>query len=125
MFERELPDLDAFAAGDVRRWAEFDVEVRNAWWTNQRWYRLRGHFRDHEARDLGSHPSRAVLAEAACHGNGRMREVAVERLAVSTAPEALPLLLVRCVDWVRPIRERARAAALSNWTIRRSGRCCR
>ncbi|MGW5744396.1 HEAT repeat domain-containing protein [Amycolatopsis sp. NPDC003861] len=31
----------------------------------------------------------------------------------STDPEALPLLLVRCVDWVRPVRELARPAALS------------
>ncbi|MEU0789628.1 hypothetical protein ABZ342_06150 [Amycolatopsis sp. NPDC005961] len=105
MFETGLPDLDAFAAGDVRRWAEFDVAVRRAWWTEQRWYRFPG---------SGLLPlSREKLAEAACHGNGRMREVAVERLAVSPAPEAVPLLLVRCVDWVRPIRERAREAALS------------
>ncbi|WP_410639453.1 hypothetical protein [Amycolatopsis sp. lyj-346] len=109
MFETGVPDLDTFAAGDVRRWAEFDVEVRNAWWSNQLWSRFPGH----EARDLGRNPSREVLAEAACHGNGRIREIAVERLGAATGPEALPLLLIRCVDWVRPIRERARRAVLS------------
>ncbi|RSM39878.1 hypothetical protein DMA12_28740 [Amycolatopsis balhimycina DSM 5908] len=103
-----MPDLDAFAAGDVRRWAEFDIEVRTAWWANQSWYLFRGH----ESRDLGRSPSREVLAEAACHGNGRMREAAVERLAVSTDPEAVPLLLVRCVDWVRPIRDISRTLVL-------------
>ncbi|OXM67004.1 hypothetical protein CF165_18750 [Amycolatopsis vastitatis] len=104
-----MPDLDAFAAGDVRRWADFDVAVRRASWTNQQWYRFRGH----ESRDLGRKPSREVLAEAACHGNGHMREAAVERLATRSDPEALPLLLIRCVDWVRPVREAARAAVVS------------
>ncbi|MFJ9783669.1 hypothetical protein ACIRSS_29100 [Amycolatopsis sp. NPDC101161] len=105
MFDAEMPDLDAFAAGDVRRWAEFDTAVRRAWWTNQRWY-------GHPARE---HPirSRADRAEAACHANGRMREAAVKLLADSTDPEALPLLLIRCVDWVRPVREAARGAVLS------------
>ncbi|MFI5590761.1 hypothetical protein ACIA5G_37335 [Amycolatopsis sp. NPDC051758] len=112
MFETPLTveDLDAFAAaGDTARWAEFDQVVRSASWTNQSWYRFRGH----ESRDLGRNPAREVLAEAACHGNGHMRETAVERLAVSTDPEALPLLLVRCVDWVRTIRDRARPLVLS------------
>ena len=102
-------DLDAFAAGDVREWATFDREVHNARWTNQLWYRFRGN----ERHDLGERPSRPVLAEAACHGNGYMRELAVEKLARSRDPEALPLLLVRCVDWVPQIRDAARAAALS------------
>ncbi|MEV6645509.1 hypothetical protein [Amycolatopsis sp. NPDC051371] len=105
MFETGLPDLDAFAAGDVRRWADFDVAVRRAWWTDQNWYRFPGG----ELVPL----SREKLAEAACHGNGRMREVAVERLAVSADPEAVPLLLIRSVDWVAAIRERAREAAVA------------
>jgi hypothetical protein len=99
VFEAEMPDLDVLAAGDVRRWVEFDVAVRRAWWVR---------------RDLkpSGRPSRAELAITACHGNGRLREAAVERLAVSTDPEALPLLLIRCVDWVRPIRDLARSLVL-------------
>jgi hypothetical protein len=95
--------LRALVAGDVRRWAEFDLAVR-------RWWRPGGL---PEVRALGRRPAREVLAEAACHGNGYLRQAAVERLAVSTDPEALPLLLVRCVDWVRPVRDAARAAVRS------------
>ncbi len=102
-------DLDAYAAGDVRAWAQFDSSVRNAWWANVDWYRSRGR----ERRALGWRPSRTALAEAVCHGNGHMRGVAVEKLARRRDPEVLPLLLVRCVDWVPQIRAAARAAALS------------
>lgn len=102
-------DLDAFAAGDVREWARFDSEVHHAWWTNQSWWSVRGNAR----KDLGRRPSRPVLAEAACHGNGYLREAAVEKLARSRDPEALPLLLVRCVDWVPQVRDAARDAVLS------------
>jgi hypothetical protein len=102
-------DLDAIASGDVREWAKFDIEVHNAGWTNQLWYRFRGN----ERKDLGRRPSRPVLAEAACHGNGHMREAAVKKLARSRDPEALPLLLVRCVDWVAQVRDAARDAAMS------------
>lgn len=102
-------DLDAFAAGDVREWARFDREVHHAGWTNQSWWSVRGNAR----KDLGRRPSRQVLAEAACHGNGYLREAAVAKLARSRNPEALPLLLVRCVDWVAPIRDAARAVVVS------------
>jgi hypothetical protein len=95
--------LQALVAGDVRRWAEFDLALR-------RWWRPAGLS---GVRELGRRPAREVLAEAACHGNGHLRQAAVERLAASTDPEALPLLLVRCADWVRPVRDAARAAVLS------------
>ncbi|MGW3998908.1 HEAT repeat domain-containing protein [Amycolatopsis sp. NPDC004772] len=85
---------------DVRQWVEFDTAVRHA-----SAYR--------RAKRLSRRPSREELAEAVCDRYGYLREAAVERLAVSTDPEALPLLLVRCVDWVRPVRELARPAALS------------
>ncbi|MEQ0563923.1 hypothetical protein ABJI51_32995 [Amycolatopsis sp. NEAU-NG30] len=100
MYGTEFPDLGSLAAGDVRRWAEFDVAVR----------RMSGYYRD--AR-LSRRPSREEVAEAACHANGRLREAAVERLAAGTGPEVLPLLLIRCVDWVRPVRDLARTLVLS------------
>ncbi|WP_410569184.1 hypothetical protein [Amycolatopsis sp. cmx-4-61] len=81
---------------DVRQWVEFDRTVR----------REPGYRR---GRRLRRRPSREELAEAACNRDGYLREAAVERLAVSTDPEALPLLLIRCVDWVGPVRELARS----------------
>ncbi|MEV4148332.1 hypothetical protein AB0J40_32045 [Amycolatopsis sp. NPDC049691] len=89
-------DLDALIAGDVRRWADFDVELRRAHWP------------------AGTRCTpREALVVAVCSADGYLREAAVHRLAVSPDPEALPLLLIRCVDWVRPVREAARKAVLS------------
>ncbi|UOX86410.1 HEAT repeat domain-containing protein [Amycolatopsis sp. FBCC-B4732] len=89
-------DLDQLTTGDVRRWVEFDESVRRTRWPAGR-----------------RRPPRQALVLAACSRDGYVREAAVRRLAVSPDPEALPLLLVRCVDWVRPVRAAARAAALS------------
>jgi hypothetical protein len=99
--EAELPDLDLLAAGGARQWVEFDVSVRRRWW----W------------RTGGRRSPRMRLALAACSGDGREREAAVARLEVSRDPEALPLLLIRCVDWVEPVREAARRAVLSELDV--------
>ena len=99
MVTTELPDLDAFTAGDVRRWVDFERAVRRASWYGR------------EGR-LSRRPSRQELAEAACDGDGHLREAAVARLATSTDSEAVPLMLLRCVDWVRPVRDLARALVL-------------
>ncbi|SEF35909.1 HEAT repeat-containing protein [Amycolatopsis pretoriensis] len=89
-------DLDLLIAGDVRRWADFDVELRRTYWP------------------AGTRCTpREALVVAACSGDGYLREAAVHRLAVSSDPEALPLLLIRCVDWVAPVRAAARRAAVS------------
>lgn len=101
MNEAELPDLDLLAAGGARQWVEFDVSVRRRWW----W------------RTGGRRSPRMRLALAACSGDGREREAAVARLKVSRDPEALPLLLIRCVDWVGPVREAARRAVLSELDV--------
>ncbi|MET8883315.1 hypothetical protein [Streptomyces rubiginosohelvolus] len=47
-------------------------------------------------------------AIALCHPDGRVREAAL--VAVRSAPELRPLLVVRCADWVAPVRAKARAA---------------
>ncbi|MBE1498756.1 HEAT repeat protein [Amycolatopsis lexingtonensis] len=105
MFDTPLSfqELESLAGGDVRRWVDFDLAVRR-WWRPNLAFRTAG---------LGRRPPREVLAEAACYADGRVREAAVERLAAGDDPEALPLLLIRCVDWVAPVREAARKAALS------------
>ncbi|MCR6488583.1 hypothetical protein M8542_37720 [Amycolatopsis sp. OK19-0408] len=89
-------DLDLLNAGDVRRWAGFDLELRRSYWP------------------AGTRCTpREALVVAACSADGYLREAAVHRLATSPDPEALPLLLIRCVDWVRPVREAARRAVVS------------
>ncbi|MFJ7210209.1 hypothetical protein [Amycolatopsis sp. NPDC098790] len=100
MFDAEMPDLAAFAAGDVRRWVDFERAVRRACR-----YGRKGR--------LSRRPTRQELAEASCDDDGYLREAAVERLAARTDPEALPLLLLRCVDWVEPVRNLARTLVLS------------
>lgn len=46
------------------------------------------------------------LAIELCHRDGRIREAALEQVAGD--PGLLPLLVVRCGDWVGQVRERAR-----------------
>ncbi|WP_328389183.1 hypothetical protein OHS81_32500 [Streptomyces sp. NBC_00400] len=46
------------------------------------------------------------LALALCHRNGRIRQEAVGRSA--RYPGLLPLVVIRCADWVGPVRESAR-----------------
>ncbi|MFD4606048.1 HEAT repeat domain-containing protein [Streptomyces sp. NPDC058464] len=48
--------------------------------------------------------SRTALA--LCHRDGRIREAALETAA--RFPALLPLVVVRCADWVAPVQERAR-----------------
>ncbi|MGW1626137.1 hypothetical protein [Streptomyces sp. NPDC002172] len=58
---------------------------------------------DGEARNALTEP-RAALA--LCHRDGRIREAALETAA--RFPALLPLVVIRCADWVAPVRERAR-----------------
>ncbi|MET8851333.1 hypothetical protein [Amycolatopsis sp. NPDC004625] len=81
---------------DVRQWVGFDRTVRREWW-------YRG----------GRRTAREAVAIAACSPDGHEREATVWRLAVSRDPEAVPLLLIRCVDWVPQVRAAAREAVLS------------
>ncbi|MET7785689.1 hypothetical protein ABZS93_03580 [Streptomyces sp900116325] len=52
-------------------------------------------------------PDESLLAVALCHPDGRIREAALEW--VGRSPALRPLLVVRCADWVGPVRDRARA----------------
>ena len=51
-----------------------------------------------------------LLGLLASHADGHVREAAVTELAASPGPEALPFLLWRSADWVRPVQDRALAA---------------
>ncbi|MFI1856161.1 hypothetical protein [Streptomyces sp. NPDC020480] len=50
-----------------------------------------------------------ALAFACSHHDGRVRERAVRRIVERPSPELMPYLVLRTGDWVRQVRERARA----------------
>ncbi len=50
-----------------------------------------------------------AVAVTSTHGDGRVRERAVEAMLASPCPELLPFLVLRTSDWVRQVRDRARA----------------
>ncbi|MDV5144472.1 hypothetical protein R1T08_09550 [Streptomyces sp. SBC-4] len=52
-------------------------------------------------------PTALELALAMCDPDGRTREAALPY--VTHVPALLPLVVIRCADWVEPVRERARA----------------
>jgi len=49
----------------------------------------------------------ACLGMLSCHRSGYVRERAVQELAADGSPEALPFLVLRCNDWVEPVRRLA------------------
>ncbi|WP_435972158.1 HEAT repeat domain-containing protein [Streptomyces sp. Qhu_M48] len=51
-------------------------------------------------------PDDAELALALCHADGRIREAALDH--AERRPALLALVVIRCADWVGPVRERAR-----------------
>ncbi|MGW3915448.1 HEAT repeat domain-containing protein [Streptomyces sp. NPDC005070] len=51
-------------------------------------------------------PGDAELAIALCHPDGRIREAALNH--AEERPALLALVVIRCADWVGPVRERAR-----------------
>ncbi|MEW2500869.1 HEAT repeat domain-containing protein [Amycolatopsis sp. NPDC047767] len=98
-------ELDALAAGDPREWLVVDESERRWSYYGQRLRRTLPWRRR----------SRVQLVEAVCDADGYIREPGVGQLRSSRDPEALPLLLVRCVDWVPQVREIARAAVLARF----------
>jgi hypothetical protein len=69
--------------------------------------------RAHERMAGGGNGDAVAAALASMHRDGRVRKAAVVRLldlaAAGAAAEVVPYLLVRTADWVRPVRDRARA----------------
>ncbi len=62
-----------------------------------------------EAADLVT-----VAASLSLHGDGHIRELAVEELDRAGSPRSIRWLLLRCGDWVPPVRDAARQA-LGPW----------
>jgi hypothetical protein len=50
-----------------------------------------------------------AVALASAHGDGHVRERAVRRMLTVPGPQWMPFLVLRTADWVKPVRDRARA----------------
>ncbi|MEU3071471.1 hypothetical protein ABZ712_31990 [Streptomyces sp. NPDC006906] len=111
---------EAFDIASAGAWLAFDAGVRNP--DDRPWLftrphgeperpaptlldRLRGRGGPRAAPPASPPPPPPAVA--LCHPDGRVREAALD--AVRTAPELRPLLVVRCADWVAPVRGKARA----------------
>ncbi|WP_244298415.1 hypothetical protein [Micromonospora cremea] len=60
-------------------------------------------------RFSGATAGPVAMALASMHGDGRIRERAVAAILGRPCPELMPFLVLRTGDWVKPVRERARA----------------
>ncbi|NEB37367.1 HEAT repeat domain-containing protein [Streptomyces sp. SID14515] len=116
--EGETP-AEAFDIASAGAWLAFDAGVRNLddrpWlWTRPPGEprrpaptlldRLRGRTGSRAAPPASPPPPPPAVA--LCHRDGRVREAALD--VARTDPELRPLLVVRCADWVSPVREKAR-----------------
>ncbi|MGW2299399.1 hypothetical protein [Streptomyces violaceorubidus] len=93
--------LDVAVPGD---WLALDAAVREVAW--YRPYSLPGW--EHSAPPPAELPQldESRLALALCHRDGRIRQEAL--LQSVRYPGLLPLVVIRCTDWVEPVREHAR-----------------
>lgn len=93
--------LDVTDPGD---WLALDAGVREAVWERSRF--LPGWERSAPLPDEPTGLDEARLALALCHRDGRVRQEALRHSV--RHPELLSLVVIRCADWVRPVREDAR-----------------
>ncbi|MFG2167973.1 hypothetical protein [Micromonospora chersina] len=83
-----------------------DRQARQAPWP--------GPYQDSASRRVGARFSvatsgPAAMALASMHGDGRIRERTVAAIVDRPRPEVMPFLVLRTGDWVKPVRDRARA----------------
>ncbi|MFI7392463.1 hypothetical protein [Streptomyces tendae] len=93
--------LDVADPGD---WLALDAGVREV-----AWYRPEFLPEWEHATPLPAAPARlgeSRLALALCHRDGRIRQEALRQSV--RHPGLLPLVVIRCADWVEPVREHAR-----------------
>ncbi|WP_228901787.1 hypothetical protein [Streptomyces sp. DH1] len=89
---------------DPADWLALDAGVREVAWHRPQFLPEWEHSAPLPA-DL-TQLSESRLALALCHRDGRTRQEAVRRSV--RFPALLPLVVVRCADWVGPVREQAR-----------------
>ncbi|MFH0180929.1 hypothetical protein [Streptomyces cacaoi] len=99
-----MPLAEAVVVADPRAWLALDEVVRVGLP-----YHLEGLPQWEQAAQLPADLSlldEPRLALALCHRDGWTREAALDQAA--RYPDLLPLVVLRCADWVAPVRERAR-----------------
>ncbi|MFD4900153.1 hypothetical protein [Streptomyces sp. NPDC058411] len=101
-----VPLREAVGTASPADWVRLDAEVRIPAWRTAHRLPTREELRGLPAGPL-SDAAETRVALALCHPDGRVREAALGRVA--DAPGLRPLLVVRCADWVTPVRDRARA----------------
>ncbi|MFD4237109.1 hypothetical protein [Streptomyces sp. NPDC058542] len=98
------PLHSALDIADPGAWLALDAGVREVAWNRPQFLLGYEHSTPLPA-DL-TQLGESRLALALCHPDGRIRQEAV-RLSVPY-PGLLPLVVIRCADWVEPVREQAR-----------------
>ncbi|WP_431039016.1 hypothetical protein ACQYWQ_00025 [Streptomyces sp. P6-2-1] len=89
---------------DPDDWLALDAGVRKVAWHLSRFLPGWEHSASLQA-DL-TQADESLLALALCHRDGRIRQKAVRQSV--RYPVLLPLVVIRCADWVGPVREHAR-----------------
>ncbi|MFJ3642043.1 hypothetical protein ACIPRD_20115 [Streptomyces sp. NPDC090108] len=110
---------EAIDTDDPASWPAFDEGVRCGWsvppYDGPAWERTEGGRALMRTLRDGAPLTGAWLALALCHSNGRIRGAALERAA--GRPALLPLIVLRCADWARPVRERARELLVASLDV--------
>lgn len=102
---RGLPLREALDTTAPAAWLALDTEVRRLAFRSASPVPARRRIGDVADGPL-SVSDESLIALALCHPDGRVRQAALARAA--GAPALWPLLVIRCSDWVGPVRERAR-----------------
>ncbi|MGW5679838.1 HEAT repeat domain-containing protein, partial [Streptomyces sp. NPDC003860] len=98
------PLHSALDVADPADWLALDAGVRKVAWRRPQFLPVRKHFAPLPA-DL-TQLGESRLALALCHRDGRIRQQALGQSV--RYPGLLPLVVIRCADWVGPVREHAR-----------------
>ncbi|MEV6081570.1 hypothetical protein AB0L80_41775 [Streptomyces sp. NPDC052069] len=94
------PLPSTFDVADPGDWLALDAGARGVAWYRPQF--LPGWEHPGPLTELGE----SLLAVALCHRDGRIRQEALRQSV--RYPGLLPLVVVRCADWVGPVREHAR-----------------
>ncbi|WP_416978824.1 hypothetical protein [Streptomyces sp. T028] len=102
---------DVLDVGVPAAWLELDAGVRwDQWYYAQyilpAWEHSTGGRTLTAALRSGAPLTESQLALALCHRDGRIRGAVLGR--VRSHPALLPLLVLRCSDWAKPVRDEAR-----------------